>query len=210
MSKTATAMIERATDRENEFWVRRGGVRFLRVPMHRFAMVDAAGPPLPETFETRMPGLYTIAYGLRFALKRRGVEGRVGPLEGLWRHEGHATDLDAILGDDRAAWRWTLMIVVPDEATDDEIEPLLAEARSKVDTAIANSLRVEPFEEGEAAQVLHVGPYAAERPSIERLHDGIIDAGFRPTGPHHEIYVGDPGRSAPEKLRTVLRRQIER
>jgi hypothetical protein len=209
MSKTAAAMTEHAKNREDEFWVRRDEVRFLRVPTHRFAMVDAAGPPLPEAFEARMPGLYTVAYGLRFALKRRGVEGRVGPLEGLWWHQGRTTDLDAILGDDRAAWRWTLMIVVPDEATDDEIERLLSGARSKVDTGIANSLRVEPYEEGEAAQVLHVGPYAAERPSIERLHQAIVDSGFRPTGPHHEIYFGDPRRSAPEKLRTLLRQQIE-
>jgi hypothetical protein len=173
-------------------------------------MVDGAGPAGGEAFEARMPGLYAIAYGLRSALKRRGLIGKVGPLEGLWWHAEGATDLDAILSGDRGAWRWTLMIVVPDDATDEEVEEQLVGGRTKVGAGIAPPLRVERFDEGDVAQVLHVGPYAEERPSIERLHAGIVEAGLRPRGKHHELYLGDPRRSAPERLRTILRQPVQR
>jgi hypothetical protein len=202
--------IERPKDREDEYRVRRDAVRLLTIPAHRFVMVDGSGPPGGEAFEARMPGLYGTAYRSRFALKRRGVVGKVGPLEGLWWHAGGATDLDAILAGDRAAWCWTLMIVLPDEATDDDIEEQLAAARGKVEPEVAPSLRVERFEEGDVAQVLHIGPYAEERSSIERLHEGIAEAGYRERGKHHELYLGDPSRSAPERLRTLLRHPIRR
>lgn len=203
-------VVEHPKDRADEYRVRRGAVRFLTIPEHRFVMVDGSGPAGGEAFEARMPGLYGVAYGLRFALKRRGVIGKVGSLEGLWWHAEGATDLDAILGGDRAAWRWTLMIVVPGEATDDELEEQLVGARTKVEPEVASSLRLERFEEGDVAQVLHVGPYDQERPSIERLHAGIAEAGFTERGNHHEIYLGDPRRSAPERLRTILRHPIGR
>lgn len=102
------------------------------------------------------------------------------------------------------------MIVMPDEATDDEIDEQLATARTKVEPEVAASLRVERFEEGDVAQVLHVGPYSEERPSIERLHAGIAEAGFHPRGRHHELYLGDPRRSAPQRLRTILRQPLGR
>jgi hypothetical protein len=202
--------IEAPRDRDDEYRVRRNAVRVLTIPAHRFMMVDGSGPPGGAAFEARMPGLYGAAYGVRFALKRRGVGGKVGPLEGLWWHAGGATDLDAILAGDRSDWRWTLMIMMPDEATEDEITAQLAAARKKVEPAIASSLRIERFEEGDVAQVLHVGPYSEERPSIERLHAGIAEAGFRERGKHHELYLGDARRSAPERLRTILRHPIGR
>ena len=205
-----TIAIEPPKDREDECRVRRDAVRLVSIPEHRFVMVDGSGPPGGEAFEARMPGLYGAAYGVRFALKRRGVIGKVGPLEGLWWHAGGATDLDTILAGDRSDWRWTLMIVMPDEAPEDEIGEQLEGALTKVEPAIASSFRVQGFEEGDVAQVLHVGPYADERQSIERLHAGIAAAGFRERGKHHELYLGDPRRSAPERLRTILRHPIGR
>ena len=106
-------MIERPNDHDDEYRVRRSEVRLLSIPEHRFVMVEGSGPAGGEAFEARMPGLYGVAYGLRSALKRRGVRGEVRPLEGLWWHAGGATDLNEILAGDRSAWRWTLMIVVP-------------------------------------------------------------------------------------------------
>jgi hypothetical protein len=156
-----------------------------------------------------MPGLYTTAYDLRFALKRRGIEGRVGLLEGLYWTSDGSTDLDEILSPERGAWRWTLLIALPDEATPDELVASLARGRSKVAPEIAAGLRIETFDEGAVAQVLHLGPYAAERPTIERLHAAIAAAGLRPRGRHHELYLGDPTRSKPENLRTLLRQPVE-
>jgi hypothetical protein len=172
-------------------------------------MVDGDGPPGEATFGARMPGLYTTAYDLRFALKRRGVERRVGMLEGLYWTSNAATDLDEILGPERGTWRWTLLIALPDEATDDELAAALAKGRAKVAPEIAANLRIEVFAEGAVAQVLHLGPYASERPTIEALHAAILAAGLRPRGRHHELYLGDPTRSKPENLRTLIRQPVE-
>ena len=200
--------IERPKDRHDEYRVRPGAVRFLSIPEYHFVMVDGSGPPGEEAFQARMPGLYSTAYGLHSALKRRGVAGRVGPLEGLWWLAEGGLDLDLILGHERTGWRWTLMIVLPEEATEEEMEEHLVGARTKVDPEIASSVRIERFTEGDVAQILHLGAYADERPSIDRLHEGIARAGFRPRGRHHELYLGDPRRSAPDRLRTILRQPI--
>ena len=171
-------------------------------------MIDGEGPAGEAAFAPRMPGLYATAWGLRFALKRRGVVTRVGPLEGLWWTSDGTTDLDAILGDDRGGWRWTLLIALPDEATPDELATALEGGRAKLSSPYREQLRTEAFDEGRVAQLLHLGPYAAERPSIERLHAAITDAGLRPTGRHHEIYLGDPRRTKPERIRTLLRQPV--
>jgi hypothetical protein len=209
IEREGAAVIERPNDHDDEYRVRPNEVRLLSIPEHRFVMVEGSGPAGGEAFEARMPGLYGVAYGLRSALKRRGVPGKVRPLEGLWWHAGGETDLNVILTDDRSAWRWTLMTVVPEEATEEEIEEHLAAGKAKVEPEIAASLRVESFEEGKVAQVLHVGPYAEERASIERLQAGIIEAGLMPRGRHHELYLGDPRRAAPDRLRTILRHPVE-
>ena len=198
-------------DRDDELRLGKA-VRFLALPARNFVMIDGVGPPAEAAFVARMPGLYATAWTLRFALKRRGVVSRVGPLEGLWWTLDGTTSLDAILGPgdgtSRDAWRWTLLIALPDEATDVEIASALEAGRSKLEPAVAANLRVEPFDEGRVAQVLHVGPYATEKPTIERLHAAIADAGLRPRGHHHEIYLGDPRRSAPERLKTIIRMAV--
>jgi len=199
---------ERPADRTAEFRGGPGAVRFLDLPVRRCVMIDGQGAPGESAFVPRMPGLYATAWTLRFALKRRGVVTRVGPLEGLWWTVDEATYLDAILREERGAWRWTLFIVLPDEADDAEIESALAAGRAKLDPTLAPNLRVESFAEGNAAQLLHLGPYADERPSIQRLHVAIVAAGLRLRGRHHEIYHGDPRTSAPERLRTILRQPV--
>jgi hypothetical protein len=171
-------------------------------------MIDGDGPAGEAAFAPRMPGVYGTAYPLRFALKKRGVETRVGPLEGLWWTADGSTDLDAILGAERTAWRWTLLIALPDEATEAELTDALERGRQKIENPFARSLRVERFAERRVARMLHVGPYADERPSIERLHAAIDEAGLTPHGRHHEIYFGDPRRSAPERIRTLLRMPV--
>ena len=188
-------------------------VRFLEIADRNFVMVDGEGPPAESAFAARMPGLYATAYGLRFALKRRGVTRRVGPLEGLWWSLDPAATLDAILGPgadtrSRDQWRWILMIGLPDEATETEMANALSAGRMKVDPSLRPLLRVEWFAEGRVAQVLHRGPYAAEKPTIERLQAAIGAAGLTPRGHHHEIYLGDPRRSAPERLKTLIRQAV--
>jgi hypothetical protein len=194
--------------RADELAGKPGVVRFLRLPERRFVMIDGEGPAGEAAFAPRMPGLYATAWTLRFALKKRGAVTKVGPLEGLWWTSDGSTDLDVILGDDRGTWRWTLYIALPDLATDAELGSALAAGRSKLSPPFRDSLRVEAFAEGDVAQVLHLGPYSEERPTIERLHAAIAEAGLRAHGRHHEIYLGDPRRGDPLKVKTLLRQPV--
>ena len=202
------ATFERPLDRDAELRGKPGVVRFLELPPRRVVMIDGEGPPGPDAFAPRMPGLYTTAYKLRFGLKDRGVITRVGPLEGLWWTSDGLFDLDWLLEGARDTWRWTLLIALPDEATSKEVDEALAAGRAKLGPGFASNLRVETFDEGRVAQLLHVGPYAAEKGSIERLHAAVEAAGLRLHGHHHELYMGNPQTSAPERLRTLLRHPV--
>lgn len=199
---------ERPADPAAEYRGAPGVVRFLDLPPRRIVAIDGEGPPGPDAFAPRMPGLYTTAYRLRFGLKDRGVVTRVGPLEGLWWTSDGVFDLAWLLEGARDTWRWTLFIALPEEATSDEVDRALAAGRAKMDPALAMNLRVETFDEGTVAQLLHVGPYAAEKASIERLHAAARAAGLQLHGRHHELYLGNPQTSAPERLRTLLRQPV--
>lgn len=177
-------------------------------PSGQFLMVDGRGDPntVPE-YAASIGALYPLAYGLRFALKRAGtVDAKVLPLEGLWsladgRHHWTAAD--------RAAWCWTMMIRVPDQVTAELLEQVREQAGRKADVSprLAD-VRLDRYHEGLCAQVLHVGPYDQEGPTIEGLHAFIEAAGRHLSGDHHEIYLSDPGRTAPERLRTILRQPV--
>lgn len=201
-------VFERPVDRADELEASATEVRFLDVPVHGFVMIDGEGPPMPEAFAARIPALYAAAYGLRSCLAARGVDAQVGPLEGLWWTPDGPEDVARILGGGREAWRWTLMIGLPPEATEEEAQQQLAIARHRVDRDLATSLRLEELDEGLSVQVLHVGPYAQERETIERLHRAIQEADLHLAGRHHELYLDDPGRCAPERLRTIVRQPV--
>jgi hypothetical protein len=173
------------------------------VPPLRFACVDGSGDPNSDpAYASAVQALYAVSYAAKFAVRKRGGEDfRVSPLEGLW----WADDMRAFEADEKAAWNWTMMIRQPDAVTDDLIADVLAEVAAKKSLPVLDQLRIREFAEGPAAQVLHVGPYSAEGPTIARLHAFIAEQGFELAGEHHEIYLGDPRRAAPERLRTILR-----
>lgn len=146
-----------------------------------------------------------MSYAAKFAVKKAGgPDFKVSTLEGLW----WADDLSTFLTGDKSKWDWTMMIRQPDAVTDDLLAQLADEVATKKSMPAAKELRLVSFEEGPAAQVLHLGPYSTEAATIVRLHEFIREQGFTFDGhrhKHHEIYVGDPRRSAPEKLRTIIR-----
>jgi hypothetical protein len=202
--------IATAVDRTDELKAPRDGVRWLRLPRRLFVMIDGAGPVGEASISERMPGLYATAYTLHFALKRRGLDERVWPIELLmWTLQG-VIDFDEAIAIDHLDWRWRLMIGLPDGAPNEELSAALDAGRSKQPHVLADELTIGPFEEGDAAQIMHVGPYSEERPTIRRLHAAITDAGLVPHGAHHEIYLGDPRRSAPENLRTIIRQPFRK
>lgn len=180
--------------------------RLVRVPPLLFLCLDGHGDPnTSPDYAATIQALYSVSYAAKFALKKACAGSfKVAPLEGLW----WAEDPASFLTGDKASWSWTMMIRQPDALTEDGFTALRDEVVQKKAIARAAALRLVTFEEGSAAQVLHVGPYATEGPTIERLHAFIREHGFTFDGlhqKHHEIYLGDPRRAAPERLRTVIR-----
>ncbi len=109
---------------------------------------------------------------------------------------------------EKSGWDWTLMIMQPGEVTADLVEQTARAVAEKKRLPAARELRLEHFAEGRSAQVLHLGPYAAEAPTIQRLHAFIDEQGLARRGRHHEIYLGDPRRAAPERLKTIIRQAV--
>jgi hypothetical protein len=179
------------------------------VPPMTFACVDGRGDPNGPDFQIATGALYALSYTLKFMVKKqRAIDYPVMALEGLWSVEGQSDfDLERDMHR-RQAWLWTLMIMQPEPAAPD-LWPQALEQAARRGTPGVERLRFEMFAEGRAAQILHIGPYATEPATITRLHAFIQAQGLRPRGRHHEIYLGDPRRSAPEKLKTVLRHPVE-
>jgi hypothetical protein len=177
------------------------------VPPMNFLMVDGHGDPnTSPQFQEIFNALYTMAYTIKFALKPQGIEFVIPPVEGLWWMEGR-DDIDLTTKDN---WDWRLMIMQPEAVTMEVFERARAEAARKKDLPMLAKLRFETYHEGLSAQILYFGPYADEGPTIIRLHAFIAENGCVLEGKHHEIYLGDPRRTAPEKLRTVIRQPMRK
>mgnify|MGYP000008783500 CR=1 FL=1 len=177
------------------------------VPPMAFVMVDGAGDPnVAEAYQLAVQSLYGVSYAMKFSaktdLERDYV---VPPLEGLW----WADDPAAFITRQKDQWRWTMMIMVPDFVTQDMFDVAVAKTRVKTG-ALPQSLRLGRLHEGASLQTLHVGSYDSEGPILAKLHDQIMPArGLTFNGPHHEIYLSDPRRTAPAKLKTILRQPVE-
>ncbi|WP_030159618.1 GyrI-like domain-containing protein [Glycomyces sp. NRRL B-16210] len=179
----------------------------VEVPRLAYLAVDGRGDPnTAAAYTEAVEALYGASYALKFASKRDlGRDYVVGPLEGLWR----AADPAAFLARRKDDWEWTMMIWRPEWTTDAMVEAALAQAAAKRPNPALERLRTHAFTEGASVQILHIGSYDDETPVLERLHREYMPAnGFTFNGDHHEIYLGDPRRTAPEKLRTVLRQPV--
>ena len=179
----------------------------VEVPELAYLMIDGHGDPNTAVeYAEAIEALYTVAYTAKFAIKRApdGVDYGVPPLEGLW----WTPDLSTFTTEDKAAWCWTMMSMQPDLVTPEVFDEALEKASRKKPPETIGRLRLERFTDGPAAQIMHIGPYATEGPTIQRLHAFIAEQGYERAGKHHEIYLGDPRRAAPEKLKTILRQPI--
>ena len=125
------------------------------------------------------------------------------PLEGLW----WADDMTSFTGDDKASWKWTMMILQPDFVPEDVIAEALAQVQKKKQLPALEELRLEEFCEGKCAQVLHIGPFSEEGPIIERLH-AFIDERSGLRRKHHEIYLSDIRRADPKNWKTIIRQPM--
>jgi hypothetical protein len=177
------------------------------VPRLNFLMVDGQGDPnTSRAYADALEALYAVSYSLKFKVKKGAmtIDYGVMPLEGLW----WADDLGDFRRGDRSAWKWTMMIVQPDFITGELVEDTLAEVHAKKDPVALPLVRFEALTEGRAAQIMHVGPFSEEGPTIERVHEFIDESGCDRSGKHHEIYLTDIRKAAPEKWKTVIRQPM--
>ncbi|MET8153349.1 GyrI-like domain-containing protein [Actinoplanes sp. NPDC049668] len=188
---------------------RQGQVRTLTVPDLRYLMIDGRGDPnTSPAFAEAVRALYPVAYKLKFASKRElGRDYVVPPLEGLW----WAEDMDSFTSArDKSRWDWTLMLMVPDWTDPAAFAAAVEQAGAKDRPPRLDDVRLETLSEGLCVQTLHVGSFDDEADVLARLHHEVIPGqGLRMAGKHHEIYLSDFRKVAPERQRTILRQPVE-
>jgi hypothetical protein len=183
-----------------------GGVVEVNVAAANYLMVDGRGDPnTSKVYREALEALFSTAYPLKFAVKKQhGVDYGVLPLEGLWWMDNGK----AFQREDKNSWCWTAMIMQPEFITQELVEHTLAEVRKKKKLPGLDRIRLERLEEGKCVQTLHIGPYSEENEAVARLHSHANEHGYALHGKHHEIYLNTPERTAPEKLKTVLRQPV--
>jgi hypothetical protein len=183
-------------------------IAIVDVPEMNFLMIDGQGNPNTSVaYRDAVEALYAVSYTLKFMVKQgdQAVDYAVMPLEGLWWVE----DMKQFDMHDKDAWKWTSMIMQPEYVTAELFQEALRQVRKKKDLPVLSGMRFESFREGQAAQILYFGPYSDEGPTIERIHRFILEQGRRLRGRHHEIYLSDPRRTAPAKLKTIIRQPFD-
>ncbi|WP_240792235.1 GyrI-like domain-containing protein [Salinibacterium sp. dk2585] len=186
----------------------RDAVTVVDVPKMRYLMVDGHGDPNSAGFITAIEALYPVAYALKFysraTLERDYV---VPPLEALW----WADDMSAFTtARDKSKWHWTVMLMLPEWIDEAEVPRQVERVRAKRAAARLDDVRLGSLDEGRCAQVLHVGAFDDEGGILRQMHEEYLPQhGLRPSGRHHEIYLSDFRRVAPEKQRTILRQPVE-
>lgn len=183
-------------------------ISVVEVPPMNYLMIDGMGNPnTSQEYMDSIEALYAVSYTLKFLAKRglNATDYVVMPLEGLWWADNMA---DFSLGN-KDRWKWTSMIMQPSVVTEEMISQAFEQVEKKKKLSALSKMRFEKYDEGLSVQIMYIGPYAAETPIIQRLHQFIEDNGYFLRGKHHEIYLSDPRKTVPEKLKTVIRQPIK-
>jgi hypothetical protein len=182
-------------------------VEIVDVPQLNFLMIDGEGDPnTSKSFSDVIETLYPLSYALKFMVKKgkMGIDYGVLPLEALW----WADDMATFVTGNKDAWKWTVMIMQPEFITHAMVEEATKEVQRKKKPASLPLVRFETFKEGKAAQIMHIGPFSDEGPTIEKVHSFIENNGSQRSGKHHEIYLSDIRRAAPETWKTIVRQPM--
>lgn len=177
------------------------------VPSFQFLMIDGEGDPnTSPSYAQAVEALFSVSYAVKFMVKRGtpALDYSIMPLEGLW----WADDMSTFLTNDRASWKWTMMIMQPDFVASGAVDAAIAEVKRKKARSSVSDLRLESFTEGLCAQVLHIGPFSEEGPTIQRVH-AFISSRSRLAGKHHEIYLSDVRRAERARWRTIIRQPMK-
>ncbi|UCE29471.1 MAG: GyrI-like domain-containing protein [Candidatus Bathyarchaeota archaeon] len=178
-------------------------VEIVDVPLMNFLMIDGSGDPnTAQEYKDAVETLFAVSYALKFMVKKeKGVDYGVLPLEGLWWTD----DMNQFSMENKDVWKCTSMIMQPEYVTETLVHEASERVEKKNKPRVLPKVRFESFREGLSAQTMHIGPYSAEGPTIKSLHNFIKENGYELREKHHEIYISDPRRSAPERLKTVIR-----
>ena len=179
-------------------------VATVEVPAFNFLKIDGQGDPNTSiAYKEAVEALFSLSYALKFAVKRgpMAIDYGVMPLEGLW----WADQMEFFEHSAKDKWFWTAMIMQPEFITETLVAEAAETVRKKKDLPGLDRIRFEPYKEGRAAQILHIGPFSEEGPTIKKVHDYIHSSGGKLSGKHHEIYLSDIRRAAPEKWKTIIR-----
>lgn len=177
------------------------------VPELQYLAIDGHGDPnTSQDYADAIEALYGVAYAVKFDSKKSlDRDFTVGPLEGLWRSD----DMTAFVRREKAAWGWTMMITQPEWVTEAMVKSGIDKVASKKDLPALGRLRLITLSEGNSVQILHIGSYDDEQPTLERLHNQYMpDNDLTFNGDHHEIYLSDARKTAPAKLKTILRQPV--
>lgn len=195
---------------DKQFYASGSEPELVIVPVMQYLMYDGKGTPesSPE-FQRAFQALYGVAYTIKFMPKKgvtpRGYQDfKVPPPEGLWWMEGEE-GFDMKRPKD---WRWTLMIRLPEFVTQEVVQDAIEQLVAKKKDDVYMNVRLELLAEGKAVQLMHIGPYEAEAADLAKMTAFADAKGYRYHGKHHEIYFGDPRRTKPEKLKTLLRHPV--
>ncbi len=181
-------------------------VTVVEVPDMIFLMLDGRGDPnTAQEYKDAIEALYSVAYTIKFLLKKEvTLDYAVMPLEGLWW-----AGAEGSRNVSRENWQWTMMIMQPNVVNDEWFTTALTQVKRKKSLPILDKMRLESLHEGTAVQIMHVGPFATEGQTIERIEQFIVEHHYLAQGKHHEIYLSDPRKTAPEKMHTILRQPIK-
>lgn len=184
-------------------------VELVGVPEMYFLMIDGSGDPnTSKAYQDSVAALFGISYTLKFMIKKgkAQIDYSVMPLEGLWWMD----DMRKFTTLNKDEWKWTMMIMQPQFVTAELVEIAIDEMLKKKKLTARPNVRFEKFNEGKAAQIMHVGPFSEEGPTIQKVHDFILENGFQLSGKHHEIYLSDIRKAKPEKWKTIIRQPFEK
>jgi hypothetical protein len=209
-AKTKTQKLDFKKEYKSLFTPSAKEPEIVEVPAFKYIMIDGRGDPnTSKDFQDKIQVLYGLSYTIKFMLKLDKTDPfdfTVPPLSGLWC----ADDITAFAEGRKHEWKWTLMILMPDRVTREVFEEGKKKLEEKKNPTFLELANFEIYEEGLSAQITHMGPYAEEGPTIAKLHDFFHGKGYTFNGRHHEIYLSDPRKCKPEKMRTILRQPIKK
>jgi len=184
-------------------------ISIVKVPRLNYLVIEGEGNPnTSKEYKDAVEALFKLSYKIKFMIKRSelSIDYGVMPLEGLW----WSGDMKDFAMEKKDKWKWAAMIMQPAIVTRAHVTNIIEEEAGKKELSAISKVIYKEYEEGLAAQMMHIGPYGQEGQSIERLHSFIKEAGYQLSGFHHEIYLSDPRRCEPGKMKTILRQPIRR